>query len=136
MTNPLNIILTICVCDNSNIGSSLVAYIFHKFNNQPIPCNTLELRPLNYPKLLKLTLSALYLELFSMDHHQTWWIKLSDNICLHNLSATFNNQPDLMTHFWSYGPYLAELALINIVHFVFKYFSMDHHKTGWQCLVA
>jgi len=29
MTNPLTIILTILVYDNSNIGSSLVAYIFH-----------------------------------------------------------------------------------------------------------
>ena len=38
---------------------------------------------------------------------------------------------------WSYGPYLAEIAQINIVHSVFfKYFSMDSHKTWWQCLLA
>jgi len=30
MTDPLNIILTILVYDYSNIGSSLVVYIFHK----------------------------------------------------------------------------------------------------------
>ena len=30
MTNPLNISLTIFVYDCSNIGSSLVVYIFHK----------------------------------------------------------------------------------------------------------
>jgi len=30
MTNPLNIILTILVYDYSNIGSTLVVYIFHK----------------------------------------------------------------------------------------------------------
>ena len=29
MTNPLNIILTILVYDYSNLGSSLVVYIFH-----------------------------------------------------------------------------------------------------------
>jgi len=30
MTNPLNIILSILVYNYSNIGSSLVVYIFHK----------------------------------------------------------------------------------------------------------
>ena len=53
-----------------------------------------------------------------MDHHQTWCIKLSDNVCWHNLLATFDNQPDLMKHFGVYnGPYLAEIVQINIVDF-------------------
>ena len=54
-----------------------------------IPLSTLELWPLNYPKWI----------FFSMDHHQTLCIKLSDNVCWHNLSTTFNNQPYLMKHF-------------------------------------
>ena len=49
-------------------------------------------------------------------------IKLSDNVCWYNLSATFNNQPDLMKH-RNYGPYLAEIAQINIVHCVFNIFQ-------------
>ena len=31
-----------------------------------------------------------------MDHHQTWCIKLSDNVCWLNPLAKFNNQPDPM----------------------------------------
>ena len=41
----------------------------------------------------------------------------TDNVCWANLCATFNNQPDLLEH-WSYGPFLSEIAQINIVHFL------------------
>ena len=59
-----------------------------------ITWSTLELWPLNYPKLPKLTLSTLIFKYFFQ-----WCIKLNDNVCWHNLSATFNNQPDLIKHF-------------------------------------
>ena len=52
-----------------------------------------------------------------MDHHQTWCIKL-DNVCWHNLSATFNNQPDLIKHFRVMALIYCALCVFNIIRWI------------------
>ena len=83
------------------------------FNKQPDPMKHFRVMALELSKIAPPKNN-------SMDHHQTWCIKLSDNVCKHNLSTTFNNQPDLMKHFGElYGPYLAEIKIVHSVFLIF-----------------
>ena len=73
--------------------SDIVCYhnLMANFNKQPDPMKHFRVMALELSKIAPQKNN-------SMDHHQTWCIKLSDNVCKHNLSTTFNNQPDLMKH--------------------------------------
>ena len=74
--------------------------LFAKSNNQRYPMKHFRVLALEVSKIARINLViSVTCNFFSIDHHQTWCMKLSDNVCWHYFSTTFNNQPDLMKHF-------------------------------------